>query len=215
MSPGNIFTKRVEFKEYTVGQPNNITVDLMLDKLELFDQFEKRLNWRHTYVHLICENDKYPGRITLDNKILLRKQKYTFADLNGILPKGISINRNIHKDLNESIVNSVNFKNKTVVDSITSTEVFEELIWEEKEIEEEVEEDLGKEGFFRTADAESEDPFLGQTHKIKKEDGGDTVKDKSEIGSKSFKKQMKKEGEEFRKRIQEEMGITSSDSKKK
>lgn len=215
MSPGNIFTKRVEFKEYKVGQPNNVIVDVILDKLDTYDQFEKRLNWRYTYVHLICENDKYPGRITLDNKILLKSYKYTFADLNGILPKGLSINTNVHKDLNEPIVQVINFKNKTVIDSISSTEIFEELVWSEQRLEQDLGDQIGKEGFYRSESSETEDPLLSQIDNTKTENDALIYKEKPQINTKSFKKLMKKEAEEFRKKLQEEMEVSISDPKKK
>lgn len=87
-----------------LGQPNPIQVKIYTEPIPHHSMANKTLFWYMNSVHLTTENDLYPARINIDFKDLLRKSKFTFYDLNMILPRGLEINRSKHKDIRQPIV---------------------------------------------------------------------------------------------------------------
>jgi hypothetical protein len=95
---------RLQFKPFVIGQPNEIQVKLYTDIFVHHSFQHKTLKWLIPTVHLTTESDIYPARINIDFKTILRRRKFSLHDLQNILPKGLNVDRNKHKNIHETVV---------------------------------------------------------------------------------------------------------------
>ena len=75
------------------------TEDEMYEKL-----YHTRLFWYLSSIHVYTENEINPKRIFIDFRTIANTGSYRIGNLEYILPKGMSINREKHPDLNFPIV---------------------------------------------------------------------------------------------------------------
>ena len=94
----------MEFDQFVVGEKNKIQVALRTEEKMHNKYNQRRLHWIHSEVHLLCENDLYPARISIDFKKILKQKNFTFDDLNYILPRGLEVDTSKHKTPREPIV---------------------------------------------------------------------------------------------------------------
>lgn len=95
---------RLVFKRFVKGGKNPMlllvtTEDEMYEKL-----YHTRLFWYLSSIHVFTENEVNPKRIFIDFRTIAKTGSYRIGNLEYILPKGMSINRDKHPDLNFPIV---------------------------------------------------------------------------------------------------------------
>lgn len=67
-------------------------------------------------IHVVCYNDNYPRMIELETASLLKYGRIRMGEVMNLLPPGIELDRNMHKNLNASVIKMTEMEENKLTD---------------------------------------------------------------------------------------------------